>query len=110
MKKWMSKPRRKRLNISDHVFLLSSFLQGITSSSQSELQWLSYGYRKVYDAFQSLQTDPSVKVLPCFCHYMLIPKVLRLCFFFLTFGLFFFLQCCLKNRTLSVEDGGFPVV
>ncbi|KAM2695606.1 hypothetical protein EV1_040088 [Malus domestica] len=67
-------PVPSRFEVENAILALLSFLQGITSSSQSELQWLqpildscvtrkllSYGHRKVYDAFQSLQTDPSVK-------------------------------------------------
>lgn len=57
------------------ITALLNFMLGI-NSSQSELQWLqklldscvtrkllSYGHRKVYDAFQLLQTDPSVQRL-----------------------------------------------
>lgn len=57
------------------IAALLNFILGI-NSSQSELQWLqklldscvtrkllSYGHRKVYDAFQLLQTDPSVQRL-----------------------------------------------
>ncbi|KAB2595359.1 hypothetical protein D8674_030809 [Pyrus ussuriensis x Pyrus communis] len=67
-------PVPSRFEVENAILALLSFLQGITSSSHSELQWLqpildscvtrkllSYGHGKVYDAFQSLQTDPSVK-------------------------------------------------
>ncbi|KAL6289930.1 hypothetical protein ACE6H2_007440 [Prunus campanulata] len=68
-------PVPSQFEVQNAITALLNFMQGITSS-QPEFQWLqqildccvtkkllSYGQRRVYEAFQLLQTDPCVKRL-----------------------------------------------